>query len=95
MGTSVAVVHEVDTSPTGYPDLDPAYAHSFRATDELLVEYDAEPNDDGSEITVRRTVWTRGRRQQDRKIVWQATAMVLPRGTAPDMVKQIVACLVA
>jgi hypothetical protein len=92
---TVSVPVEIDTSPTGYPDLDPAYAEVLRSNAEIYVEYDAQPSDDGTEIVIRRCVWTRKRHRAGQKILWVADVMVLPRSATADMVKQIVSCLVA
>ncbi|SRR6266540_5212532 len=93
-GTAARHHLEIDTSPTGYPDLDPAYADVLRSDEHVSVEYDAQPNDDGAEIVIRRCVWQRGATKRTQKILWVADAVVLPRGTVPDMVQNIVSCLV-
>jgi hypothetical protein len=89
------VVHDIDNSPAGFPDIDPAYALDLRSTDTIHVEYTAEPNDDGSEIVIRRMVSLKARTMKARKIVWVEDCVVLPRGTAPDLVRDIVASLAA
>ena len=95
MSIPVQVTKDVNVDPiTGYPHISVEYAHTYVSTDDVAVDYDAEPNEDGSLITIRRTVWTKARNSRNRHIVWIDTAMVLPRAMVPDHIRDLVSCLV-
>jgi hypothetical protein len=93
--STVTLVTEVNTDPVyGNPHADPTFAHVYTSTDDAFVQYNAEPNEDGSVITVRRTVWSRHRNAKGRHILWQDTAMVLQRDEMPDHIRDLVVSIV-
>lgn len=91
---AVYAVTTVSTDPVhGNPNADPAYAHVYTSTDTAFVQYTVEPNDDGSVITVQRTVWSKHRAARGRNILWQETAMVLHRDEMADHIRDMVVSL--
>jgi len=76
----------------GFPRWDESHATTLRSTDDLFVEVEVQPNADGSELTIRRTVWTKAHRRKDRHILWLGDVAVIPRVQAPDFMKDVTAC---
>jgi hypothetical protein len=65
------------------------------STDYLEVDYDFTPDEDGSQVELRRTVWFKAYRQRDRDILHQETVAVFQRGQVPDVVRGLVWCVTA
>lgn len=78
-----------------YPHWDEAHAATLRDDENVHVDIDVEPNADGSELIVRRTVWRKARRSKDQHILWTGTVAVIPRSAAPGLVQDIVSSMVA
>lgn len=66
---------------------------TLRSTDTMFVDYDFEPNNDGSEITLRRTVWFKAVRTKDRDVLHQEDVAVFLRDQVPDAVRSFVMCV--
>lgn len=66
---------------------------AIRSTDDLDVDYDFVPNDDGSEIILRRTVWFKARRYKDRALLYQEDVAAFQRDEVPNAVRAIVWCV--
>lgn len=65
------------------------YADTLTSTDTELVEYDAQPSDDGSRIEIRRTVWRKAYRKRDREILFQETSVIVSRDEAVKLLTEI------
>jgi hypothetical protein len=67
---------------------DPKYDR-LESDDEVYVDYDATPNDDGSKIEIRRTVWRKAYFKRDRDILFQATCALVSRDEAAKLMYEI------
>ena len=77
-----------------YPRWDESHASTLVSTDEVSVENDVQPNENGTFLEVRRTVWTKSTRRSGRHILWTGTVAMIPRAEVPGFARDIVSSLV-
>ena len=79
--------------PADFPHWDEDHASTMLDTDEVHVTTDVEPNEDGSVLVVRRTVWRKARRRQDQHILWTGDVAMIPRAQAAAFARDLVSSL--
>lgn len=88
----VQVVRAYDAQ-ADYPHWDERHATTLVSTDEVYVETDVNPSDDGSLLVIRRTVWKKARRSQDQHILWVGDVAIIPRDAVPTFARDLVSAL--
>jgi hypothetical protein len=79
---------------TDFPRWDESHVTTLTSTDEVFVETDVQPTDDGTHLEIRRTVWKIAYRRKDRDILWTGTVALIPREQVPAFTRDIVSSLV-
>ena len=69
---------------------DESHATTMASTEDVYVEMSTDLDETGENLVIRRTVWRKARRQQDKHLLWMGDIAVIPRGDVPGFVRDIV-----